>query len=144
MITIKEISASETYPLRQEILRKGSSLSVNFSGDCDSTTFHLGVYENNTLIAISSYIKTSNTLFPEAQYQLRGMATLPSVRGRGMAKHMVTHAIKILKSNNIATLWCNARETAMGFYVKLGFTEVGAPFDIPSIGIHYCLQKTLN
>jgi predicted GNAT family N-acyltransferase len=144
MITIKKISADETYKIRLKILRSGMDLPVEFSGDFDKDTFHLGVFENNELKAVSSFLKNSNILFDTTQYQLRGMATLTEVRGKGYGKKMLLHAFGVLKEEQIDVLWCNAREVALNFYLKLNFEQKGEPFDIPEVGEHYCLFKHIE
>ncbi len=144
MVVIKEISAKETYAIRVEILRKGSNLPVEFSGDFDTDTFHLGAFENNVLKGISSYMRTSNAFFETPQYQLRGMATVPSARGKGLAKQMLHVACKQLKEKRIPIIWCNAREVALGFYQSLGFLQEGKPFEIQQIGVHYRLYKKIQ
>ena len=141
MIEVKEITAQETYNIRQEILRKNIDLPVQFSGDFDANTFHLGVYEDAILVGISSFMKTSNAAFDSEQYQLRGMATIVNARGKGYGRLMLNKAFEILKERGVNLMWCNAREVALDFYVKQGFHMKGKPFDIKGIGIHLVLFK---
>ncbi|MFT4576753.1 MAG: GNAT superfamily N-acetyltransferase [Polaribacter sp.] len=143
MVVIKQISAEETYAIRLETLRNGIDLPVQFSGDFDSETFHLGVFEDDELKGISSFMKTTNELFDTPQYQLRGMATLPNARGKGFGKLMLQYSFSHLRENKINTLWCNAREIALDFYLKEGFLEKGVSFEIQQIGIHYKLYKKI-
>ncbi len=143
-IEIKEISADKTYAIRLEVLRKGMDLPVEFSGDFDADTFHLGLYENNELKGICSFMKTKNELFVSPQYQLRGMATLPESRGKGFGKLLLIQAIEVLKERKIKLLWCNAREIALPFYIKLGFLQKGEAFEIPQVGAHFRLYKELE
>jgi GNAT superfamily N-acetyltransferase len=144
MVVIKQISTEETYAIRLETLRKGIDLPVQFSGDFDSETFHLGVFEDDELKGISSFMKTTNKLFDASQYQLRGMATLPSARGKGFGRLMLQYSFSHLREKKINTLWCNAREIALDFYLKEGFIQKGASFGIQQIGIHYRLYKKIN
>ena len=144
MVVIKKISADETYKIRLEILRNGMDLPVEFSGDFDKNTFHLGVFEDDVLKGVSSFLMNSNALFDKTQYQLRGMATLFEVRGKGYGKQMLLLAFDILKEKQIDILWCNARVVALSFYLKLGFVQQGDPFDIPEVGEHYCLFKQIE
>ena len=143
MITIKDISADDTYKIRSEVLRKEIDLPSQFSGDFDKNTFHLGVFENEKLVGISSFMKTDNSEFEPDQYQLRGMATLSEVRGKGFGKLMLDKAVLILKEKKITVLWCNAREIALQFYVKQDFEIKGKPFEINKIGLHYKLFKNI-
>lgn len=144
MVDIREISAEETYEIRLEVLRKGIDLPADFSGDFDIDTFHLGVFEDTDLMGICSFMKTENPIFETAQYQLRGMATKLEVRGKGYGKQMLLKAFDILKEKEVQILWCNAREVAFSFYLKLGFIKQGNMFDMPKIGKHYCLFKKIE
>ena len=141
MILVKEISAEETYDIRLKVLRNGINLPCQFDGDFDSDTFHLGVFEGNQLAGISSFVKTKKPSFDVEQYQLRGMATLPETRGKGYGKLMLQKSFELLKNRSVKTIWCNAREIALHFYLKQDFKILGKPFDIDEIGIHYLLYK---
>ena len=144
MIQIKKILAKETYPIRLSVLRKNIPLPYEFNGDFEKDTFHLGAFNNDQLIAVSSFMKSSNKQFKGFQYQLRGMATLEEFQGMGTGKLMMDHAFKLLGDLKIASLWCNARIVAVPFYEKLGLKTVGEPYDIEFIGPHYVMVKILN
>jgi predicted GNAT family N-acyltransferase len=143
MIHIKEISAQETFPIRLEVLRKNIALPYEFKGDYDAGTFHLGAFKDNELIAVSSYMKASNSNFEGNQYQLRGMATLIEYQGFGVGKLMLQKAFLILKEKNTNVLWCNARIAAVDFYKKQGFQTFGEKFEISLVGEHYVMFKEL-
>jgi len=143
MIEIKKIKASDTYNIRLEVLRNGIPLPVEFNGDNDSNTIHLGAFKNGNLIAVSSFMKASKEDFKGEQYQLRGMATLPEFQGLGAGKLMMLEAFDIFKNLKIDCLWCNARIIAVDFYKKLGFQTFGNVFDIKFIGNHYVMYKYL-
>jgi len=144
MLQIKKIEAIETYPIRLEVLRKNIPLPYKFEGDLDNETFHLGVYKNNELIAVSSYMKAKNKNFEGNQYQLRGMATLKEYRGFGAGKLMLQKAFLMLKDFGIDYLWCNARIVAVDFYKKYGFQTYGDKFEIPIVGKHYIMFKKIS
>lgn len=144
MLVIKEIRPDETHPIRKEVLRKNIPLPVVFSGDDEETTFHLGVYLGEELIAISSFMNTGVDLFEGNQYQLRGMATLPKYRGKGAGRLMMLRAFELLKKRNVDVLWCNARIVAVDFYRKLGLKTLGNKFDIKPIGDHYLMAILMN
>lgn len=144
MIQIVEIPTLNTFPIRLEVLRKNIPLPYEFNGDFDSETFHLGAYKDDELIAVSSYMKTSNSNFEGNQYQLRGMATLTEHQGSGAGKLMLQQAFLILKERNTKVLWCNARIAAVDFYKKQGFQTFGEKFEILHVGGHYVMFKELN
>ena len=140
---VTTIPAEETYQIRLDVLRKGIDLPAQFSGDFDEDTFHLGVFENNVLVGVSSFMKTENKHFKSQQFQLRGMAMLEKFRGKGLGKLMIGKALSVLRDREIDVLWCNAREAALQFYVKQGFLIQGSMFEINKIGNHYMLFKNI-
>ncbi|MDG1812291.1 MAG: GNAT family N-acetyltransferase [Polaribacter sp.] len=140
---VTTIPAEETYQIRLDVLRKGIDLPAQFSGDFDEDTFHLGVFENNVLVGVSSFMKTENKHFKSKQFQLRGMAMLEKFRGKGLGKLMIGKALSVLRDREIDVLWCNAREAALQFYVKQGFLIQGSMFEINKIGNHYMLFKNI-
>lgn len=144
MIQIKKITAEETYEIRLKVLRKNIPLPYKFEGDLDNETFHLGAFKNKKLIAVSSYMKTSNLNFKGSQYQLRGMATLKEYQDFGAGKLMLQEAFTILKTLKIDCLWCNARIIAVNFYKNNGLQTFGELFDIKYIGGHYVMFKYLD
>jgi ribosomal protein S18 acetylase RimI-like enzyme len=143
MVQIKYIIPEETYQIRKKILRKNMNLPVEFHGDFDKETFHLGLFEDNKLVSIASFVKAIKENFKGSQFQLRGMATLAEYQGNGFGKLLILEAEKILKEKNILILWCNARVSAVHFYYKQGFQSIGQEFDIPQIGGHYVMFKKL-
>lgn len=144
MISIKKITAEDTYPIRLEVLRKNIALPYKFNGDFDSDTFHLGAFDNDKLISVSSFMKVDNPQFVGKQYQLRGMATLNEYQGTGSGKLMMQKSFEMLKELNIQYLWCNARVVAVNFYKNQGFNTVGEMFEIPLVGPHFVMMKIIN
>lgn len=139
MIKIKNISAQETYNIRLIVLRNNIDLPHKFKEDEHESTFHLGSFYNNKLVGIASFIqnKTEAIEGEGEQYQLRGMATLPEVRGMGAGRLLLEEAKNILKIKNIDVLWCNARKEAVGFYNSLDFVITGEEFEVLKVGPHF-------
>lgn len=140
---IKEITAEQTYELRKIELRKNMSLSSQFSGDLDADTFHLGLFINNELVSIVSFMRSDYKEFTEKQFQLRGMATKENYQGKGFGKMLITKSEELLKEKEVIIVWCNARIVALDFYKKQGFKIIGKEFDIPQIGGHFVMYKKL-
>ena len=144
MIQIKRITAPETYEIRLEELRNNIPLPVEFKGDFDEDTIHLGAFKGDTLIAVSSFMKTKSSNFSGEQYQLRGMATLNKFQGFGAGKLMLKEVFSIFNALKVDYLWCNARIIAVEFYKKQGFKTSGELFNLKYIGDHYIMYKNLN
>jgi len=143
MISVEEIKAEDTYPIRKELLRKNMDLSSQFTGDFDKESFHLGLFYENKLVSIVSFMKTNHKMLNGEQYQLRGMATIEKFQGKGLGKILVEKSEEILINKNINYVWCNARVIALNFYKNIGFIIMGEPFEIPPIGKHFSMSKKL-
>ena len=144
MIKIKNISAQETYDIRLAVLRNNIDLPYKFKEDEHDSSFHLGAFHNNKLVGIASFIQSKTEVVKGEQYQLRGMATLPEVRGRGAGRLLLEEAKNILKAKNIDVLWCNARKEAVGFYKSLDFVIIGEEFEVQKVGPHFKMYYIVN
>lgn len=135
---VKQIDAKDTYELRHKILRPlGTIEDCKYLGDNDDLSFHLGAFVDDKLVSIASfYMENHPAVESEYQFRLRGMATSEEFRGQGMSSALLRTAFPIILKNHVKTLWCNARTSAIGFYQKVGFLEVGEVFEIEPIGPH--------
>ncbi|MBC6973755.1 GNAT family N-acetyltransferase [Bacillus sp. Xin] len=145
MITIKHIDASETYKLRQGILRPNQQLDAcKYTSDYETNSFHLGAFLHDELISIASFSSEAEpSLQGNNHYRLRGMATVPAFRKQHAGRSLINHAEIILKERQAELLWCNARITVTDYYKRLEFHEHGEMFDIHPIGLHKLMYKAL-
>jgi len=145
-MNVLQISAQDTYPIRAQILRPGRPIEdCIFRGDDDEQTFHLGAFVAGKLVSVASfYFEKHQMLDDTYQFRLRGMATIPEFQGQGLSSSLLKTAFPLIKKNFCTLLWCNARESALGFYRKVGFEQVGGVFDIPEIGPHRLMFIKLN
>ncbi len=142
---IKEICAVETFLVRHPVLRAGKNIeSCVFDGDDLQTTKHFGYFIDKKLIGVISVYKKQNDNFKTTyQLQLRGMAILENHQKKGFGEKLVKHCEDFAFQNKIELIWFNAREKALPFYKKLGYTEIGSSFEIPEIGKHFVMFKRL-
>ncbi|WP_377866822.1 GNAT family N-acetyltransferase [Bacillus sp. R86525] len=145
MITVKYIDASETYVLRQKILRPNQLLTdCKYSSDYKADTFHLGAFLNDELISIASF---SKEIYPDlptgVHYRLRGMATLPNFRNNHAGSSLIQKAEQVLQERKANILWCNGRITVTDYYKRLGFHEHGEIFEIDTLGLHKVMYKEI-
>ena len=143
MIQVREISASQAYNIRKDVLRRNIALTEKIKGDFDDNTIHLGVFINNVLVSVATFLQNDYELFNGLQYRLAGMATRDDFQKQGLGRQLILKSEKILKDKKVAVVWCNARVVALDFYRKLGFVTKGDEFDIPLIGGHYIMYKEL-
>jgi GNAT superfamily N-acetyltransferase len=124
--TVVELTADETHPLRLAVLRDDTpSRIVTFAEDDWPGTVHLGVRDAGAIVAISTWIPRPH--HDEAAVQLRGMATAVQMQGRGLGAILLAAGCE--RATKVASLvWARARDTALNFYVRNGFTVEGDGF----------------
>lgn len=140
---IRFIKAEETLPLRSSVLRNNQPLAqCRFS--TDDSGYHLGYFEDEQLVSVVTFFEEDFTELGPDGYRLRGMATRPEFCGRGYGRALIKFAIDELKNRGAAYIWCNARSSALGFYLKLNFTIRSETVDVPENGAHYNMSLQLN
>lgn len=147
MFDIREISAEETFPVRQDVLRPGRPAEeCFFQDDAEAETLHLAVFEDAEIVAVASFMKNNSPEFPEEiQYQLRGMAVKENQQGKGLGAKLLKKGEEILlQRHEQLLLWFNARETAIKFYEKFGYTTLGEKFMIPNVCMHIVMFRRLK
>lgn len=142
---IKQISSSQTFPVRHPVLREGRPLEdCVFENDDLETTKHLGLYFQGNVVGVATFLKSRNPHFQEEnQYQLRGMAVLKAFQGYGFGDEILNYGEQLLKQENVELLWFNARTIATGFYKKNNYNIIGESFEIAGVGTHYVMYKRL-
>ncbi|QBJ81676.1 GNAT family N-acetyltransferase [Bacillus subtilis] len=146
MLEVKTISAEDTYEIRHRILRPHQSIEqCKYEEDHAKGSFHLGAFFEGKLISIASFSPQNQPLITESPaYRLRGMATLEGYRDQKGGSTLIKHAEEKLAENGVQAVWCNARSHVKGYYSKLGWEELGEPFEIPGIGTHIIMYKKLE
>lgn len=149
---IKPISSKATRPLRKKVLRPHQQLEeLNFPGDDDPLTLHLGLYIHDNLVGIASiYSETMPGREGSCAWRLRGMAISPELQGQGYGSKLLNVCIQHVRNSakNTTSLndadneksvifWCTARVSAQQFYEQHGFQITGNMFELPDIGPHY-------
>lgn len=146
MLFLKEITALETYSVRHPVLREGKPMeSCHFEGDDLQSTIHLGLFINCALVGVVSLFKTKNIDFAEKHhFQIRGMAVLKHHQKMGYGERLLKEAELYAQKYKSDLLWFNARETALIFYEKMGYSVHGNSFLIGDIGTHFVMYKKMN
>jgi GNAT superfamily N-acetyltransferase len=137
---IRRITAAETISLRHPILRAGLARETAiFPGDEAETSVHLGAFAGDgQLVGVVTlhYVPLLDRPDFDPAFQLRGMATLPEVRGQGAGRALVEACVTAAREAGAQWIWCNARTPAAGFYSRHGFKTTGGIFEIPTAGPH--------
>lgn len=132
-----ELRADETFALRRTVLRDGTpSDRVDWDGDRDDTTFHLGVELDGQIVAISSWLQREYEGRPVVPaYQLRGMASAPDHRGHGSGAVLLHAGTDVARARGAQLIWARSRDSAVAFYEHHGFVTVGSGFTDPTTAI---------
>lgn len=134
---IKFISTDQTLDLRSSELRGGLDRTFcRFQGDDEPDSFHVGYTLDDALVSIGTFHKKPREEFSGTGYQLRGMATHPDFRGKGIGNQLLIFSIVYLKGLGADYIWCNSRKAAYKFYLSLGFEFISEEFELPEIGPH--------
>lgn len=141
----RSITAQETHPLRQKILRPHQPIEqMVFPFDHRKESHHIGAFLDQQLVGIVSlYAEDQRHKISQDHWRLRGMAIDSNQQGQGIGKQLVLKSIDYAREQKGSLLWCNARTTAIGFYTRLGFKTVGPEFEIENIGPHYVAEYLL-
>ena len=134
---VEEVPAEATHDLRWRILRGARpGAAVVFPEDSRPGAFHLAVRHDHTILAVASFSAEATPYRPgRTAVHLRGMAIDGPFQQHGLGRLLVTTVIDRLRAEGVGVLWCNARDSAGGFYARLGFEVMGEGFVLPESGI---------
>ena len=122
-----EITAAETYALRQRVLRNNQAAAhLQWDGDNDPGTFHLGIRDGSgSIVAVSTWLSG-----PSAT-QIRGMATDPALIGGGLGSRLLTAGIERCRSSGSTVVWANARVDGPSASTNAPVSPLSAPSSRP-------------
>lgn len=124
---IVELAAAETYALRRAVLRDGDpDAPVAFAEDDWPGVVHLGLRRSADIIAVSTWIPRAHGDIDGIQ--LRGMATATHLQGTGAGGMLLEAGCAQIGPTGVALVWARARDAALAFYLRHGFTVDGAGF----------------
>jgi predicted GNAT family N-acyltransferase len=134
-ITIEQIRPELTWKLRREILYPEQTIH-EMKMDEDNDGYHFAAFRNNYIVAVVSLFKRDNS------WQFRKFAVAASVQSMGIGSKLLQYITDFAISEGGTKLWCNARLTAIPFYIKHAFVQTGEHFS--KNGFNYeILQKDL-
>lgn len=121
VIAIRQIGHGQTWKLRNEVLYPDGKLS-EMGMEEDLSGIHFGAFEGDNLVAVISVFNSGDN------FQFRKFAVDGSMQGNGVGKLLLDHITQYSASSGAVLLWCNARISAIGFYIKSGFSHTGKFF----------------
>jgi tyrosyl-tRNA synthetase len=146
VVRVVEIEAAASYDLRRRVLRDSwVGAEVAFPEDEAPGALHLGVIDDdNILLAVASFSPEATPYRPTARAaKLRGMAVEPTAQGAGVGRRLLAAGVERLRVEGFEILWANGRDTALGFYRRLGWRVMGAGFHNANGIPHHVIMREL-
>ena len=133
------IEYDQMVKLRQEILRKPLNLSFESAElDREINDILIAALDEDVMLGCCLLAPMENGVV-----RLRQMAVQNNVQGKGIGASMMNYAENLARDKGYKKLIMHARETAVGFYEKLGYKKVGKEFTEVSLP-HYIMEKILT
>ena len=145
---VTPVAATELHELRRRVLRENDAAkSVNEPRDAEPASMHFAGFVDGRVVVSASFYPTAAPVRSELiSYQLRFMAVDFDVQGRGYGARLLDVAEQALRDAGAEQLWANARDTALGFYLKTGWDvipgsgHISAESQLP----HHVIVKLLH
>lgn len=142
-LRVVEVGPEATHELRRRVLRGGrADADVRFPRDDEPGTFHLALTDDSgTVVAVASFYPEPTPWRPRARaVQVRGMAVDASRQRSGAGRTLLEAAYERARAQGFAVLWANGRDSALGFYERLGWQVVGEGFVFNGIPHHVVVR----
>jgi predicted GNAT family N-acyltransferase len=124
--------------LRNEILRQPLGLTLTPEELAkEKEDILIGAFDEDQMLACCMLTKAGNQ-----SLRLRQMAVQNNLQGKGIGASMMNFAEILARDKGYKKLIMHARETALGFYEKLGYKVVGDRFTEVTIP-HFVMEKKL-
>ncbi|HRI61796.1 MAG TPA: GNAT family N-acetyltransferase [Saprospiraceae bacterium] len=130
----------EAVRLRYEVLRR--PLGLEFTPEqlvAEYADIHLAAFDNAG--NLTGYLCL--TPLDDHAMKMRQVAVAPDWQGRGVGRQLVTASEELAKRLGFRRMTMHARDTAVPFYLRLGYATVGDRFEEVTIP-HFKMEKKLT
>jgi len=144
--TVTSVGLADIMQLRVAVLRKGTpATDCNYPEDSYQDVVHFAIIHEGTAIATSSWFMKECPENPgTSAIQLKGMAVADELQGAGLGALLIDAGLALANERGAAIAWARARDSAMGFYERLGFASTGDGFvDGPTAMPHHIVVRML-
>jgi len=123
--------------LRNHILRAPLGLSLTEEDiEQDKNNILIGAFEDKKMLGCCMLVREEDLLL------LRQMAVLNDLQGKGIGRALLHFAEAIAKDIGYKELSMYARKSVSGFYIRMGYTQIGEEFLKVTIP-HVMMKKRL-
>ena len=134
------------YQLRYAVLRQPWQQppgSERVPADEEANTFHaLLLADGNDPAPVALAVGMLQRI-DSWQGQIRFMAVAPAAAGTGLGRRVVVHLEQEAQAIGLTEIVLHARETAVGFYEKLGYVVVAPSHTLFGVLPHFLMHKPL-
>ena len=144
--TVTEAALADIMQLRVAVLRKGTpATDCNYPEDDYPDVVHFAIIHKGVAIATSSWFMKECPEKPGiTAMQLKGMAVADELQGAGLGALLIDAGISLATERGATIAWARARDSALGFYERLGFVSTGDGFiDGPTAMPHHIVVRAL-
>jgi predicted N-acetyltransferase YhbS len=108
------------------VLRPGFPESaVHTDRDDAPDTVHLAAFDGDDVVGVVTMFAELLPDDPRPAMRFRWMAVDETRRGTGTGQALMRHAAVVAHEGGYELMWAHGRETALGFYERLGFRVIG-------------------
>lgn len=143
---VRAVSRDEVMALRVRVLRKGTPVThCNYPEDDYPDVVHFAISGDDGPVATSTWFSKECPERPGVEaMQLKGMAVDDHLQGSGLGASLVEAGLDLARERGAKIVWARARDSALGFYERLGFVPAGPGFiDEPTGMPHHIVVRTL-
>ncbi|MFM9226995.1 MAG: GNAT family N-acetyltransferase [Actinomycetota bacterium] len=143
---VREHTLAEIMDLRVSVLRKGTPTThCSYPEDEYPDVVHFGITRDDRAVATSTWFaKECPEMLGRPAMQLKGMAVDDALQGSGLGALLIETGLAHARQNGAEVVWARARDSALGFYERLGFDAVGDGFiDGPTAIPHHIVVRSV-
>ena len=116
---------------------------VAYAADPDAA--HFVAYDaSGEVVGVATVFPQDHPVTGEAAWRLRGMAVAEPVRSTGCGGFLLRAVFDHVAAEGGRLLWCNARVTALDFYLRHGLGIDSEVFHVPGGGPHRRMRRELS
>jgi GNAT superfamily N-acetyltransferase len=145
-LEVRPITAEASVALRQRVLRPHQRPEeLILRHDAHPLALHVGVFEAEALLGVGRTGPEPHPRHPrDGDWRIRGMAVEPEAREAGVGALVLRALIDHARESGGRRAWCNARTGAAGFYARADFRREGEEFEVPDVGPHVLMSRSLR
>jgi len=145
VLVVRPAALDEVRGLQLEVLRPNGPLP----GDAPPPreALHVGAFEAGLVVGAATVLAApwpGPGALPVPTWQLRSMVVSAALRGSGVGRQVLDLAVGTARAHGAACLWAAARQEALGFYERGGWSVVGPEWIKPGIGPHRYVTLALD